>query len=94
MSLPHTRALVRAALDGTLARQEMVEDPIFGVQVPRECPGVPAQVLTPRATWGDASAYDAKALELAMLFEKNFEQFASGVSPAVRDGGPRSAKVR
>jgi phosphoenolpyruvate carboxykinase (ATP) len=89
MSLPHTRALVDAVLDGSLARAELGEDPVFGLQVPRACRGVPTEVLTPRNTWRDKAAYDAKAAELAGLFDKAFEPFAGVVAPEVRYAGPR-----
>ena len=94
MSLPHTRALVNAALDGSLARGQFIEDPVFGLNVPTACHGVPAEVLQPRGTWADGAAYDRKAAELAVLFEKAFEPFAPTVTQAVRDAGPRAARAR
>jgi phosphoenolpyruvate carboxykinase (ATP) len=90
MSIAHTRAMVAAALNGHLAKVATRTDPIFGCQVPVECPGVPAEVLDPRTTWHDDAAYDAQARKLASMFEKNFEQFAEQVSAAVRAAGPRS----
>jgi phosphoenolpyruvate carboxykinase (ATP) len=77
MSLAHTRALLRAALGGRLepGQVEYATDKVFGVQVPRECPGVPAEVLQPRNTWADKSAYDAKAAELAAMFEQTYRQY-------------------
>jgi phosphoenolpyruvate carboxykinase (ATP) len=89
MKIAHTRAMVHAALDGSLADVAAREDPVFGFHVPTSCPGVPAEVLDPRSTWKDPSAYDAKAKDLAELFKKNFEQFATSVSPDVRAAGPR-----
>jgi phosphoenolpyruvate carboxykinase (ATP) len=69
MKLADTRALLKAALDGSLANVPMVTDPIFGFQVPTQCPGVSnAKVLQPRNTWSDPAAYDRKALELQELF--------------------------
>ena len=64
-------------------------DPVFGVQVPVECPGVPAGVLNARAAWPDPDAYDKKARELAALFNKNFEQYAEQAAPEVKAAGPR-----
>jgi phosphoenolpyruvate carboxykinase (ATP) len=81
--------MVRAALDGTLAEIETREDPVFGLQVPVACPGVPPEVLEPRKTWKEPQAYDEKARELAGRFGRNFEQFAASVEPAVREAGPR-----
>lgn len=90
MEIKYTRALLNAALDGTLNRAKYVEDPIFGVQIPTTCPGVPESVLMPRETWSDKDAYDKKALQLARLFEENFEQFEDQVPPEVKAAGPRS----
>ena len=90
MKIAHTRALIRAALVGSLARVPMEPDPIFGVEVPTACEGVPAGVLSPRGTWADRTAYDVSAKQLASRFEKNFEQFAGEVSAEVRGAGPRT----
>lgn len=86
--LAHTRAMLRAALEGRLADAPTRQDPVFGLQVPTVCPEVPSEMLDPRATWPDPPAYDARARELARLFQTNFEQFADAL-PAIRDAGPR-----
>jgi len=83
-----TRAMVRAALSGALANVAYTTDPVFRVQVPRSCPGVPAEALTPRATWPNPAAYDGKARQLAELFRRNFAAYADQVSAAVREAGP------
>jgi len=88
MKISFTRAMVRAALNGSLAKVATQLDPIFGLHVPVSCPDVPSSVLQPRNTWSDPSAYDEKARHLARLFRENFEQFASGVSDAVKASGP------
>jgi phosphoenolpyruvate carboxykinase (ATP) len=88
MKIAHTRAMVRAALNGTLAGVETEADPVFGVRVPTACPDVPAEVLKPRDTWADKQAYDEKAQHLARLFRQNFEQFADGVTDEVKASGP------
>jgi len=75
MKLAYTRALLRAALSGELDSVEFVTEPIFGLSIPTECPGVPAEILNPRQTWRDPSAYDAKATELRNMFEANFKKF-------------------
>src|SRR5256714_8023942 len=89
MDLKHTRAMVRAALAGQLAETPTRTDPVFGLAVPTQIPGVPDGMLDPRKTWSDGAAYDAQAKKLAGLFRKNFEQFAAAVSSAVREAGPR-----
>ena len=75
MDLDYTRAMVTAALNGDLRSVECTPHPVFGVAVPRACPGVPTDVLDPRTTWGDPDAYDAKAADLARRFRENFAKF-------------------
>ncbi|MDA8122699.1 MAG: phosphoenolpyruvate carboxykinase (ATP) [Deltaproteobacteria bacterium] len=87
--LSHTRAMLEAALSGKLDGVETREDPFFGLRVPTSCPGVPAELLDPRSTWRDKSAYDAQGRKLAGMFEENFAQFADLVTREVRDAGPR-----
>jgi phosphoenolpyruvate carboxykinase (ATP) len=95
MEIAHTRALVDAALDGSLNRAEMASDPIFGFQVPRKVTGVPAEVLDPRATWQEPAAYDRQARHLAELFQKNFHQYEDQTPAHVVAAGPQvDAAVR
>ena len=91
MSIRHTRALLNAALDGTLAKANFRRDENFGVMVPESCPGVPSEVLNPRETWSDKDAYDAQARDLVGRFQKNFEVFEDFVDAPVREAGPRLA---
>jgi phosphoenolpyruvate carboxykinase (ATP) len=88
MSLPHTRALVNAALSGKLDKIPYEKDPIFGLNVPQACPDVPPEILNPRNTWNDKNAYDSKARELASRFHENFAQFEKDVPPEVIKAGP------
>ena len=88
INLPYTRAMVNAALDGELESVEFVRDPVFGLQVPTTCPGVPDEVLQPRQTWQDKEAYDLQAQELATMFSANFKQFADQVPKSVQAAGP------
>jgi phosphoenolpyruvate carboxykinase (ATP) len=87
--LRETRALVQAVLESSLNRATFVTDPVFGLQVPQSVAGVPSNLLRPRDTWSDPSAYDTYARRLAGLFRANFETYASQVSEAVRQAGPR-----
>lgn len=89
MKLPYTRAMITAALEGKLDNVEFEAHPVFGMMMPKECPGVPAEVLNPRATWADKNAYDEKALDLAKQFRKNFEKYASGVSEEILAAAPK-----
>ncbi len=86
--LAHTRAMLRAALEGRLADAPSRLDPVFGLHVPTACPDVPAEILLPRGNWPDQATYDTRAGELARLFQKNFEQFVD-VPRSIRDTGPR-----
>lgn len=88
MKLAHTRAMIRAILNGSLAQIETKPDPVFGVGVPVSCPEVPAEILIPRNTWTDKTAYDEKARDLARRFNENFKKYADGVSEAVRAVAP------
>jgi len=88
MEIKYTRAMLNAALDGKLDDVPYVQDPVFKVQVPTECPGVPNEVLLPQNTWQDKDAYLQKAKELASKFEENFKQYESYVSEAVKKAGP------
>jgi len=94
MPIKYTRALVNAALEGRLKDKTFEEDPIFGVQVPTSCEGVPSEILKPRQTWQDKDAYDEKARYLAGLFKENFSQFENEVPAELKKAGPReTAKV-
>jgi phosphoenolpyruvate carboxykinase (ATP) len=88
MKIAHTRAMVGAALNGSLREVPTEPDPIFGVHVPVACPGVPPEVLQPRNTWANKDAYDLKARDLARRFVENFKQFSGAVDPAVAAAGP------
>jgi phosphoenolpyruvate carboxykinase (ATP) len=88
MKIAHTRAMIRAVLQGSLAQVETRPDPIFGLHVPVACPEVPSEVLEPRQTWKNPAAYDEKAQHLARLFRENFKQFEAGVSDEVKASGP------
>ncbi len=83
-----TREMVRAVIEGRLEDGNTREDPFFGLNVPREVPGVPGHILDPRETWPDKAAYDAQARELADLFRQNFTRFESQVGEEVRNAGP------
>jgi phosphoenolpyruvate carboxykinase (ATP) len=75
VSIPHTRAMVTAVLNGELDKQEFEPHPIFNVLVPKSCPGIPADILNPREQWQDKAAYDKKAEALAQMFRENFKKF-------------------
>lgn len=90
MPIKATRALLEAALDGSLNHAEFRTDPNFGFKVPVAVPGVDSAILDPRATWADKAAYDAAAARLVDLFNDNFAQFAEHVDQGVRDAAPKT----
>ncbi|HEX8654453.1 MAG TPA: phosphoenolpyruvate carboxykinase [Allosphingosinicella sp.] len=89
MPIKATRALLNAALDGSLNDAEFRKDPNFGFEVPVAVPGVDAAILDPRATWADKADYDATAAKLVDLFNANFAKFADHVDAGVRACAPR-----
>lgn len=80
-----TRRMIRAALDGELERVEFRQHELFRVWVPKECPGVPPEILWPEHTWPDAKAYWERAEKLAQDFAKEFARAfgGMGISPRV-----------
>lgn len=88
IKLLYTRAMITAALEGKLDKVETVKDPVFGVAIPKEVPGVPLEILNPKNTWADKNAYDEKANYLAGLFVQNFKKYASGVSEEILVAAP------
>ena len=90
MKIAYTRAMITAALSGQLDSVAYQRHPIFNVEVPSTCPGVPDSVLDPRSTWPDPIAYDDQAKKLAAMFAENFKTFEADVAPAVKDAGPKA----
>ena len=88
MSLPHTRALITAVLSGKMNGVEYDKHPIFGLAMPKSCEGVPSEILNPINTWADKNAYEAKAKDLAVQFNKNFEKYAAQASENIRSAAP------
>ena len=92
MPIKATRALLNAALDGSLNNAEFRTDPNFGFKVPVSVPGVDSAILDPRETWPNKADYDATAARLVDLFVENFAQFAEHVDEGVRQAAPRTAE--
>ena len=92
MKLKYTRAMINAALNGDLGLYNYDDyhiHSVFGVAQPRSCPGVPTEVLSPRATWNNDEAYYKMAFKLSNAFRENFKKFESYASEEVRRGGPQ-----
>ena len=88
MPIKATRALLNAALDGSLNDAEFRKDVNFGFDVPVLVSGVDSAILDPRTTWADGEEYDQAAQKLVQLFVDNFEPFAAHVDQGVRDAAP------
>ncbi len=92
MELKYTRAMISAALSGELGLYNYDRyhiHSVFGVAQPRECPGVPTSVLSPRATWNDDDAYYKTAFKLTNAFRENFKKYEAYASEEIRRGGPQ-----
>ncbi|VXC60590.1 phosphoenolpyruvate carboxykinase [Sphingomonas sp. 8AM] len=93
MPIKATRALLDAALDGSLNHADFRTDTNFGFKVPVSVPGVDSAILDPRATWADKAEYDATAAKLVDLFNDNFAQFAEHVDQGVREAAPKAVRA-
>lgn len=88
MNLKYTRAMVTAILEGQLADVAWEKDPIFQVQIPQSCPGVPAKLLQPSNTWSDKNAYRQMADKLAARFAENVKRFKGEMPAEILNAGP------
>jgi len=92
MKLEYTRAMISSVLNGDLGLYTYDKyhiHSVFGVAQPRFCPGVPTQVLSPRATWNNDEAYYTAAFKLSNAFRENFKKFEADASEEIRRGGPQ-----
>jgi phosphoenolpyruvate carboxykinase (ATP) len=92
MKLKYTRAMIKAAMEGKLPQETTHDDyhihSVFGLAQPRTCPGVPTEVLSPRATWNNDKGYYETANKLARSFKENFKQFEAFASEEIMNGQP------
>lgn len=89
IKLTYTRAMIRAATGGKLKNIHYDRHPIFGMDIPSACPGVPSEILYTRDTWRDKNAYDEQAIMLAKKFIINFEKYEAGVDREVMAAAPQ-----
>ena len=90
IKLKYTRAMITSALEGKLDNVDFTNHEIFGLAMPNECENVPTEMLNPKNTWDDKSAYDTKANHLANQFVKNFEQFESNANADIMAAAPKA----
>ena len=88
INLGYTRKMVRAAISGELNRADKIYNETFNLYIPTECKGVPSDILDPKNTWEDKDAYDRKAEELVLKFNKNFEKFEKAPE-IIKNAGPK-----
>lgn len=93
MKLKYTRAIIDAIHNGSLANAPTETDPVFGLEVPTLCEGVPSEILIPRNTWSDKAAYDRQANKVGALFRKNFEKYADKAGAEVLAAAPKGEAV-
>ena len=91
IKLKYTRAMITAALEGKLNDVDYTTHEVFGLAMPNECENVPTEILNPKNTWEDKSAYDMKANSLATKFVENFKQFESAANEEIMAGAPKAA---
>jgi phosphoenolpyruvate carboxykinase (ATP) len=91
IKLSYTRALITAALNGKLDNAEYGTTNFFGLSFPKNCEGIPSEILDPRNSWADKNAYDEKAKNLAEQFIKNFSQYASAANDEILAAAPKVA---
>lgn len=84
MPIKATRALLTAALNGSLNTATYRTDNNFGFEVPVSVEGVPELLLDPRKTWEDKAAYDAQAQKLVQMFADNFAQYVPFIDDDVK----------
>jgi phosphoenolpyruvate carboxykinase (ATP) len=89
ISIKYTRAMLTAALEGSLSKVKYAKDPVFGFEVPKTCPDVPSEVLDPASSWSNKKEYMKKYTQLAMRFVDNFKQFEADCPPAIVKAGPQ-----
>ncbi|MBT4218311.1 MAG: phosphoenolpyruvate carboxykinase (ATP) [Flavobacteriales bacterium] len=90
ISLKHTRSMISAILNGELDDVEYSTHVVFGLKMPKSCPNVPSEILSPKNTWQNKEKYDYKANELSDAFNKNFSQFAEFANEEILDAAPKS----
>jgi phosphoenolpyruvate carboxykinase (ATP) len=86
MSLPATRAMVTAILDGSIEESQCIEEPVFGLEIPTQLQGVDSSILNPRETWQNKEEYDRTAKILVEKFRNNFKQYSDDTGELQKAG--------
>jgi phosphoenolpyruvate carboxykinase (ATP) len=88
IKIEYSRAMVTAAIIGSLDIVKFSHNDIFNLDIPTECPGVPSEILESRNTWVDKDSYDLSAKKLSQMFVDNFKKFEN-ISDEIRLAGPK-----
>lgn len=88
MKLKYTRAMITAALNGSIEKSEFMHDKLFNLDIPKEVKDCPSEILNPRDTWNDKNAYDNDAKKLAKMFIDNFEKKYPNMDKKIKEAGP------
>lgn len=91
ISIKHTRAILNSVLEGSLDKAEYYHDPVFKFEVPKTCPGVPAEILNPENSWPDKELYFSRYRQLGSLFFENFKKFRDNCPAEVVSAGPQKS---
>ena len=89
LKLSYTRSMITAAMNGDLDQVSFQPHAVFGFDMPTSCPDVPSELLIPENTWADKNEYTKKAYELAAMFVKNFEKYASQANEEILNAAPK-----
>ena len=90
MKLKYTRAMVTAALNGSIEKTEFIHDDTFNLDIPKEIADCPSDILNPKDTWADKNAYDEQAKKLARMFKENFDKKYPDMPDAIKNAGPKA----
>jgi phosphoenolpyruvate carboxykinase (ATP) len=87
--LKYTRAIIDAIHDGSLAKAEFTNFPVFNLQIPVSLPNVPDEILDPFKSWQSKDACQTQLTSLAQMFDKAFEKYKPDCKEAVIKAGPQ-----
>lgn len=87
ISLPVTRSIIHAILDGTIEKSDFETDPYFGFQIPVSLGDIDPAILNPEKSWSDKNEYHSTAEKLVRKFQDNFAQYDLG-DPDLLAAGP------
>ncbi len=88
ISIKYTRSIIDAILTDKLNNVEMEKLPVFNMEFPKQCPGVPEDILAPYRSWDSYDRYMEQLKKLARAFRENFERFESFTDEEIKKAQP------